>query len=650
MRFKLIISIIFISFKIFITAQNNPTLFSVDNRKVSLKDFKSDFKHRYSINKLSEKQLVKDFLNQRIDFIVKVQEAKSLRLHKSKKFRKKFADFREFVIETNITDKSLLEKLSKEAYKRMQTEIEIKQILLRVSEFATPEDTLLAYQKAMAIRDMIVSGQDFAKLAKQVSDAPFVTTQEDAKIYVSALSLPYNIENYIYNKKYPQCSFPIRSNKGYHLIKVLSRRKNPGYFKVSHILVRHANDSNQLEAKRAKQKIDDIYNKFLSGENFNSLAEQYSDDIVSFEKSSPLTWLSTKMMPEEFAQRCIKLKTGEVSKPFKTRFGWHIVKKIAQQNLPEYKIIKEQLEQKIMANDRSKIIKQQVINNLKDKYKYQDYLALKPIIKMVNDTIFDAKWIPSSYILFTDKLCKINNKTYYQTDFIKYLQDNQEKMFPIPIEKYVYLQYNNFVNSILIDNEAIYIEQHNKDIKKTLQNYEDMMLVSALNAKQNKKQSQINDADLRNFYNNNKAKYNQSYQIDMSIFSYTDNIKKVEKLFRKLKSKYASDKEVVARIKASKDMSFKMDKRITAKEGENIYVDNVVKLFKEGKLKFDDKLIVFPNEQKIVWLNSRIQKTNNKLEEVKQEVIEDYKKYRYNKWIESMKKKHRIIVNDNLLD
>ncbi len=650
MRFKLIITILFISLKIFITAQNNPVLFSVDNTKVGLNDFKLAFNDRYGADKFSDKQLVRDFLNQRIDFLVQVEEAKSLGLHKNRIFKRKVSDFKEFVIETNLTDKYLLEKLTKEAYGRMQTEIEIMQILFRVSEFATPEDTLLAYKKALTVRDMINSGKNFAELAKQFSDAPFSTMQEDAKMYVSVFSLPYNIENYIYKTYSTKCSFPIRSHQGYHLIKVINRRKNPGYFKLSHILVRLANDSDKLAAQQAKNKIDDIYQKYLSGENFNTLAEKYSDDIVSFEKSSPLIWLSVKMMPEEFAKKCMSLSNGEVSQPFKTRFGWHIIKKIEQQSIPKYEIVKEQLEQKIISNDRNKIIKRQVVKKLRNKYKYKNYNSLMPIIQMVDETIFDAKWIAKGLATFTGKLCRINNKTYYQKDFIRYLQDNQEKSFPIPIDKYVKLQYNDFVNSILLDNEAKYIEKHNKEIDRTLQNYESLMLVAALKSKKSNIQLKVDDADLENYYNNNKSKYNQSYQVDMSIFSYTYNIKKIEKLLRKLKSKGASDQEVVARVKAVRDMSFKMDKRIEAKEGDNIYVDNVVKLFKAGKLNFNDKPIVFANEKKIVWLNSRVRKTDNKLEDIKDKVLNDYKKDNANTWIESIKRKHSIILNEDLLE
>ncbi len=650
MLFRLFILIILINLEIFATAQNNPTLFSVDNRKIGLNDFKLAFKDKYGADKLSDKQLVRKFLNERINFIVKVQEAKALKLDKNKNFKKQLSNFKKFVIETHMTDSKLLNKLTLEAYQRMQVEIELMQILFRVSPFATPADTLLAYKKALAVRSLILEGKDFGELARQVSDAPFSSVKSGSKAYVRVFDLPYSVENYIYAKYPTTCSFPIRSHEGYHLVKILNKRKNPGHFKLAHILIRLANDSDQIAAMRAEQKIKNVYNLYKSGKDFNALAEKYSDDFGSEAKSSPLSWFSTGMMPKEFTEQCIKLRNNEVSKPFKTRFGWHIIKRIDQRDLPEYKFVKEQLEQRVMADRRSRIVKQQIIRKLKSKYHYQDFRALAPIIEMVNDTIFDAKWIAKGCDVFTDKLCQINGKTYYQSDFIKYLQDNQEKRFPIPIDRYVNLRYNDFVNNILLDNEAKYIEKNNKEIAKTLQNYEDIILVSALNARQGNTKPQVSDIELEDYYNQNKDKYNRTYQVDMSIFSYASNLKKVEKLIRKLKKKHASDQEVVARVKASRDMLFQLDERIVAKEGENIYVDNVVQLFKDGKLSFDDKLIIFANEKKIIWLNSHINKTNSELNEVKDKVLSDYNDYNSDKLVNKIKQKHHVVVNEELLN
>ncbi len=649
MYFRFILLMIFLSFATLINAQGNKTLFSVDKNKVSLDEFKSAFAAKYGEDKMSDKKLVNDFLEEYVNFKLRVEEAKALKLNKDESIKKQVDDFSKVVAYSNIVDKSLVESLAREAYNRMKTEVNLLHILFRVSQYAVPEDTILAYNKALEVRKLLIGGADFSEIATQVSDDPLVATNKGNLGYVSVFRLPYEVENYIYNSSSAEYSNPIRSEKGYHIVKILGKRKNPGYFKISHILVKNDIDTSKIHDTKTKKEIDEAYKEFLNGENFNILVQKYSNDISCGKKSNTLPWLCTGLMPAEIEKNCVKLQSGGVSKPIKTRFGWHIIRNVEHQDLPEYNLIKDQIIKSILKNDRGNAAKNITLNKLKKKYKYVNYKKLDPINKMVDSTIFEGNWIAEGFDVFTDKIFKINNVEYSQKDFIKYLLNTQKITFPIPIETYIYLKYNQLVDSILLNNELNYLINNNAEISNFINNYEEMLLVNKLEANKPNIEVLPDESELRKYYDEHKEKYNSGYELDMSIFSYTSNIKKIEKQFKKLKKKHASDLEIETRIKSVADMKFKLDERVKAQEGQNLYINHIVELFKKGKLGFDDKLIIFATQKKLVWLNSHMRKTDKSFEEVKEQVANDYEEKNQNKWLKHIKRKHNIQINEDLL-
>ncbi|MDR4395571.1 peptidylprolyl isomerase, partial [Bacillus paranthracis] len=108
--------------------------------------------------------------------------------------------------------------------------------------------------------------------------------------------------------------------------------------RVSHILV-----SDETLAKDIKSKID-------SGEDFGSLAKEFSQDIATKEKGGDIGYFKEGDMVQAFQDAARKLKVGEVSQPVKTDFGYHVIKLLDEKKLPSFEQMKPQLQSELISN------------------------------------------------------------------------------------------------------------------------------------------------------------------------------------------------------------------------------------------------------------------------------------------------------------
>ncbi|HEY9198693.1 MAG TPA: peptidylprolyl isomerase [Gammaproteobacteria bacterium] len=103
---------------------------------------------------------------------------------------------------------------------------------------------------------------------------------------------------------------------------------NENKIHVAHILLRTNSTMNDAERMAKRTAVQEAYSKIQAGEAFEKVAEAYSDDTLSAKKGGDLGWIKDGAIAPEFSKSAFALKTGEVSEPFETSFGYHIVKSI----------------------------------------------------------------------------------------------------------------------------------------------------------------------------------------------------------------------------------------------------------------------------------------------------------------------------------
>ena len=146
----------------------------------------------------------------------------------------KSADGKDIV---QLTDKKVSQQLLKEAYDRSQEEIKASHILIRVANFDMPSDTLKAFKKMQDIRKRAVAGEDFDKLAFELSEDPSAKQNKGSLGYFTALQMVYPFENAAFNTPVGSVSSIIRTRFGYHILKVYDRKPILGSIRVAHIMV-----------------------------------------------------------------------------------------------------------------------------------------------------------------------------------------------------------------------------------------------------------------------------------------------------------------------------------------------------------------------------------------------------------------------------
>lgn len=353
-------------------AQNDPVIMTVNGQKI----YKSEFLQSYLKNNDAPsyaKDTLELYAKRYSDFKLKVAEAEAMGLDTTPAFVKELEGYEKQLALPYLVDSAQNEILVKEAYARLQKEIRASHILIRVDEDASPQDTLLAYNRIMDLRQRVINGENFAKVAKSKngSEDPSVSQNNGDLGYFTAFQMVYPFENAAYNTPKGEVSMPVRTKFGYHILQINDIRDARGTLSAAHILVL-AQKEQELQA--AKNKIDSIYAQLERGGDWSELARKYSDDQSSRNKGGLLPDFGSRTkqrMVPIFEDEAFALKeNGQYSKPFKSQFGYHIVRRVNWKPLPSYEEMERELYNKVNRDMRGQQTQASFVVKLKKEYNF----------------------------------------------------------------------------------------------------------------------------------------------------------------------------------------------------------------------------------------------------------------------------------------
>lgn len=199
--------------------------------------------------------------------------------------------------------------------------VRLSQILITVRPGKKSRE--IALEKIRTIQQRLKAGEDFAELARAYSEDPGTAKRGGELGFVERGTFFQSFEEAAFRLEPNEISDIIETPVGFHLIQMIERRGDK--INVRHILIRiEKSDQDEIEAKA---QIDQIYQRAISGEDFRKLAQECSEDSITKEKGGDLGWFITdEIQIPEFRNAIDTLDVGEVSAPFKTQFGFHIVK------------------------------------------------------------------------------------------------------------------------------------------------------------------------------------------------------------------------------------------------------------------------------------------------------------------------------------
>jgi peptidyl-prolyl cis-trans isomerase SurA len=281
----------------------------------------------------------------------------------------------------------------------MRFEVSASHILIRVPEDAAPADTLLAYNRIIELRKRILKGEDFEQVAKGKggSEDESVRTNGGALGYFSAFQMVYPFESAAYNTAVGQVSMPVRTKFGYHLVKVHDKRAARGIISAAHLMIVVKQDADMETQANAEKRINEIYERLMNGESWEDLVMKYSEDYNSKNTGGKLPEFGTgsrqRMVPE-FEDAAFSIPTnGAYSKPVKTAYGWHIVKRLDVKGIESFESLEKEIQQRVNKDERALSTQKSFIEKLKKEYNLTDYRKKQLKWFHKNAKFVDGQWV-----------------------------------------------------------------------------------------------------------------------------------------------------------------------------------------------------------------------------------------------------------------
>lgn len=207
------------------------------------------------------------------------------------------------------------------------SEYNLSHILISVPESATADQFAVAKTKAQDIYEQLQNGADFGELAVRHSDSQ--TGLEGGNLgWRKGDQLPTLFSDVAGNLEKGEVSEPIRAVSGFHLVKINDIRGATQRSEVEQMHIRHIliTPNQIIDDETAKQRLDEAVQKLRDGEDeFGELAKLMSDDPTTQNEGGDLGWKGPGTFVPEFEQVAQNAEIGDVSDPFRTRFGWHIL-------------------------------------------------------------------------------------------------------------------------------------------------------------------------------------------------------------------------------------------------------------------------------------------------------------------------------------
>ena len=647
---------------LFATAQSKldkQVLMTIGDQDITAKEFCDVYYKNNLKSDVIEKKSVDDYLELFTTFRMKVMEAERLQLDTSAKFQKELAGYRKQLAKPFMSSDDITDELMQEAYQRKQKDIRASHILIRCDKNALPSDTLRAYNKAMDIRKKaLAKGADFGKLADQYSDDPSAKGWEASDQrpaspgnhgdlgYFTVFDMVYPFETGAYNTKEGEISMPVRSDFGYHIIKVQSVTDAMGTIQAAHIFLQLPFNAPKEDVEAMKQKADNIYKQLMEqdGKNWNEMVAQYSDDKGTVSRQGALSNFTVSRIVPEFIEVCKSLDINEIGKPVRTNYGYHIIKLLGKSGVGSFEKESKGLSERIEKDMRSKKSEEVVLKQVKSEYKFkQNDKNLETFLATVDSTILRAAYEPAANADMNATLFTIEGKPTKVSDFVDYIKENMKAQKYVTPATYAYQLYETFSNTTIMDYADAHLEEKYPEFKELVQEYKDGIMLFDLMDREVWDKAVKDTTGLKEFHERNASKYMWGNRAYATIITVTR-----EESLPKVKALLDSGIELDSLRSAIQRDSIKYAfvRRGYYQKGDNQFVDQT-----EWKVGVRNEIASTVDQSTTIVCIRELRNPEPKtLKEARGLVTSDYQVELEKNWVQSLKERYPVKINEKVLD
>lgn len=591
----------------------DPVLMTIDGQPVTLSEFEY-LRHKNAGQQLEEETL-EQYLDRFIDYKLKVIQAQKEGLDTTPDFKKEYYSYRRELAQPYLQDTTVMEQVYADAYARTLEDVEMDHLMVSLSD----------RQRIDSIRQAVINGADFLELAEKLTVDPSYPRNKGHYGWVRSGVYPVEFESAAWSTPVGQVSEVITTPYGYHLVKVLNRRPAAGEVHASHILV----DS--------QEKADSIYSMLKNGADFAELA-QTNSTCGSAPQGGDLGWFGRGQMVPEFETVAYELADGNISEPFKTRFGWHIVKK-HESRMPD----KEQTIAKIKAqasrDERAKLPRTARAQQLKKEYKSR---IVDEGRKKLLTSIADSGYQAAVSMLQNDAtpLFQVADSTVTIRDFLNPVPSVNPRLdAATQIEKSL----DGRLNTVILAYENNRLANKYPEFRNIDREYREGLMVYAVSDEHVWQRPAKEPEALEAYFEANREKYNDWSQPRWKgfiIYATTDSLIQQVNQF----------------LDDNKPEAANVGKMLKEKFPKHIRIERVVLPAKNNQIvdyiAFDGPEPKFHNSVALRYFTTYMGHIINGPEEaadVRGRVTDDYTRELERQWVDELRKTYPVKVNEKVL-
>ena len=599
---------------------------------------KAEFEYIYNKNNSDnaiDKKTLDEYVELFVNFKLKVAEAKAQGLDTTKSFKRELNGYRKQLAKPYLTDAELEDALYKEAYSHFSEDCEVSHILIKTEG----EDTLASYNKALEVIARLNAGEDFGKVADETSADQSVTRNHGYLGWFTALQLVWPFEKAMYDLPLNQISTPIKSDYGYHVIKVHNRRPAWGQVNARHIMKVCSESMSEDMQNKKYQEMVEIKKRLDAGEDFATLAKELSDDKASAQKGGDLGWFGIGRMVRDFEVATYALNPGETSEIIKTRFGYHIINLKEKRGVEPFEKKKADIQRMMQYDSRSTAAKTSFINKLKKEYNFQinNNEVVKAKVLAVqyadNDSLLKIKALEhdGALITFADQVIPTSEIISYYIMTKTMGNDIDAKIEQIAEMK-------------LMQYEDSQLENKYIDFANLMKEYHDGILLFEVSNREVWEKAIKDKKGLEKYFKQNKKNYAWSEPRYRGFVAKCKDEATAKTLKKNIQKMNPDSVVNYVRTQMKNDtITFATIERGLWKQGENPHID--LTQFKQTNLQVEtnEKLPV------VIVVGKKLKKPQT-YTDVRGTITADYQNHLEKLWIETLRNKYPVVINQEVLN
>lgn len=631
-------------------AQKDAVVMEIDGKPVTQNEFLQIYL-KNNPNPKFDKASLDEYVVMFTKFKLKVAEAEKLGYDTIPKLKKELEGYRKQLALPYLIDSVENQAMVAQAYDRIKNEVRASHILIRVDANASPKDTLTAYNKIMALKSRIEKGEDFASVAKMKngSEDPSAASNGGDLGFFTAFQMVYPFEEKAFTTQIGQVSDPFRTRYGYHIVKVTDKRPSRGTIKVAHIMVSTGKEATNEAKVNAEKKINEIHDKLMAGEKWETLVSLHSDDANSVKKNGELPAFgsgTTQRMVPAFEDAAFSLKeVGQMSMPVKTDFGYHIIKLVEWKEVSTYESMKKELQTKVNKDERSKKTQDAFVSKLKANYHYayKGDKNLKWFNEKLDSTYYLGKWTAEGQLKSNKAMFELNGLTadFTQQEFARFLEKNYRGVKRDENKAVVAKQYKSWEKAAILQYEESVLPSKYPEYRALLKEYHDGIILYEIMQDLVWNKAVKDTAGLRAYFIANQSKYTWQKRLDATVYECL-NVDIAKSVSGMLKNDTINSKHVLDMINKDSELNLKV-KMNKFDIAQTPYLSN------RNLLKGVNSAYEFEGKYYVVKVVAVLEPGMKEFSEAKGMATSDYQNFLEASWLESLKNTHTVKVNQEVL-